>query len=82
MQLQIGMVVRSTAGKEKDGFYLVTGIGEGYVLLADGKLRTLDKPKRKNIRHIRLTATIWETEGLTDRALRRMLREYVDKGGN
>lgn len=81
MQLQVGMVVRCTAGKERDGFYLVTAAEGSYVLLADGKHRPLDKPKRKNRRHIALTETVWETGGLTDRALRRMLREFSDKGG-
>lgn len=80
MELQKGMVVRSTAGKEKNGFYLVTAIEDGCVLIADGKRRTLESPKRKNIRHIRLTNTVWETEHLTDRALRRMLREYAQTG--
>ena len=81
MQLQRGMVVRCTAGKEQNGFYLVTAVEGSYVMLADGKRRPLDKPKRKNIRHIRLTDTVWETEGLTDRALRRKLQELSDKGG-
>lgn len=81
MQLQRGMVVRCTAGKEQDGFYLVTAVEGSFVMLADGRRRPLDKPKRKNRRHIALTDTVWETEGLTDRALRRMLREYADKGG-
>lgn len=81
MQLQVGMVVRCTAGKEQNGFYLVTAAEGGYVMLADGKHRTLEKPKRKNRRHIALTDTVWETKGLTDRALRRKLRELSDKGG-
>lgn len=81
MQLQKGMVVYSTAGKEKGGFYVVTAAEGGYVLLADGKRRTLEKPKRKNVRHIRLTSTVVETEGLTNRALRKML-QIADKGGN
>lgn len=81
MQLQKGMVVYSTAGKEKGGFYVVTAMEGGYVLLADGKRRTLEKPKRKNVRHIRLTGTVVETEGLTNRALRNILR-IADKGGN
>lgn len=81
MQLQVGMVVRATAGKEQNGFYLVTALGQGYALIADGKLRTISKPKRKNVRHLAPTASVWEPEGLTDRELRRRLREYTAKGG-
>jgi ribosomal protein L14E/L6E/L27E len=75
MELQVGMVVCAAAGKEKDNFYIVTGMDGRFVYLADGKHRTLSKPKRKNVRHIRLTQTVWELEGLTDKALRRRLRE-------
>ena len=81
MRLQIGMVVCAVAGKEKNGFYLVTGLEERSVLLADGRHRPLEKPKRKNIRHIRPTSEIWETEGLTNKELRRKLCEYAAKGG-
>jgi ribosomal protein L14E/L6E/L27E len=31
-------------------------INERYLLLSDGDLRKIEKPKKKNIRHIRLTA--------------------------
>ncbi len=75
MQLKIGMVVCATAGKEKDSFYVVTQLDGNAVYLADGKHRTLEKPKRKNVRHIRPTSTVWELDGLTDRALRRKLQE-------
>lgn len=81
MQLQQGMVVCATAGKEQHGFYIVTSVDGGFVLLADGKHRTLAKPKRKNIRHIAPTSTVWDLEGLTDKALREKLREYTAKGG-
>ncbi len=81
MQVQVGMVVRATAGKEQDGFYVVTRLEDGFVWLADGKHRTLEKPKRKNMRHIRPTRHVWELDGMTDRALRRKLRDTL-QGGN
>ncbi len=83
MQLQVGMVVCATAGKEKDGFYVVTGLDAGYVYLADGKHRTLEKPKRKNRKHIRLTGDVWDLSSLTNRGLRRKLQERnAEQGGN
>jgi ribosomal protein L14E/L6E/L27E len=81
MQVQKGMVVRATAGKEQNGFYLVVALEDGFAFLADGKRRTLAQPKRKNIRHIALTSTIWDLDGLTDREVRRRLHEYAAKGG-
>jgi ribosomal protein L14E/L6E/L27E len=81
MRLQEGMVVCAVAGKEKNGYYLVVGLEERSVLLADGRHRPLEKPKCKNIRHIRPTLEVWETEGLTNKELHRKLREYTAKGG-
>jgi ribosomal protein L14E/L6E/L27E len=81
MQLQVGSVVRATAGKEQGGFYLVTALEGQYVLLADGKRRPLERPKRKNLRHIAPSSTVWEMHGLTDRELRRRLQDFAAKGG-
>lgn len=83
MQIRTGMVVCAAAGKEKDNFYLVTSVDGRFVTLADGKHRTLEKPKRKNVRHIRPTAEVWELEGLSNKELRRRLRERnAELGGN
>ncbi|MEE5992544.1 MAG: KOW domain-containing RNA-binding protein [Oscillospiraceae bacterium] len=81
MRLQRGMVVCAVAGKEKDGYYLVLKLEERFVFLVDGKHRPLEKPKRKNIKHIRPTAEVWEVDGLTNKELRRKLCEYAAKGG-
>ncbi|MBE6825760.1 MAG: KOW domain-containing RNA-binding protein [Oscillospiraceae bacterium] len=75
MQLTEGMVVCATAGKEKGSFMVVTQLDGNAVYLADGKHRTLNKPKRKNVKHIQLTRKVLVLEGLTDRALRRKLQE-------
>ena len=81
MQFQTGMVVRATAGKEQGGFYLVTALEEHFALLADGKHRPIERPKRKNLRHIAPTSTVWELQGLTNRELRRRLLDFASKGG-
>ena len=80
MQPAAGSVVRCIAGKERDGYYVVTQVRGGYVLLADGRHRLLAKPKRKNVRHIRPTQTHVDLTGMTDRALRMLLREYAAQG--
>ncbi len=52
-QLQKGMVVRVTAGKEKNSIFVV--IKEqtpDRVLIADGRHRKLAAPKAKNPRHL------------------------------
>ena len=48
----ISDVVISTAGRDKDKIFYVIGIEDNLLLLANGKDRTLDKPKRKKQKHV------------------------------
>ena len=50
--IQISDVVISTAGRDAGSCFYVIGMEGAYVFLADGKGRTLDKPKRKKLKHI------------------------------
>lgn len=47
-----GRIVISCAGRDKGRLLAVVGESEGYLLLADGKERRLEKPKLKNPKHI------------------------------
>ena len=49
--LVITDVVIPTAGKETGKRYYVVGVDGDYVLLANGKDRSLEKPKRKKRKH-------------------------------
>lgn len=49
---QISDVVVSVQGRDKGELYYVVGIQEEFLLLANGKNRTLDTPKRKKQKHI------------------------------
>lgn len=49
----LGRLVRSTAGHDRGSFLVIVGVDdEEHVLLADGRLRTIEKPKRKKLRHV------------------------------
>ena len=49
MEITTGTIVKSLAGHDKEEvFFILREEGE-YVYLVDGKYRTLDKPKKKNI---------------------------------
>ncbi|MDR5693941.1 MAG: KOW domain-containing RNA-binding protein [Armatimonadota bacterium] len=51
----LGSIVVSRAGRDEGEHYLVIGtLGEGMVLLADGDRRPVDRPKKKNIKHVRV----------------------------
>ena len=51
--IRISDVVESIAGKDKGKLFYCVGTDGVYLLLADGKGRTLDSPKRKKYKHTR-----------------------------
>ena len=50
--LFISDVVRTTSGRDEGGIYYVIQADPNYLYLANGKDRTLDKPKRKKRKHV------------------------------
>lgn len=80
MEIRTGRVVISSAGHDKGRYMLVVGANGGRLLVADGKERKLEHPKKKNIRHVRATSCSIEPEGLTDKRLRRTLSEMSRAG--
>ena len=52
----VGNVVYSKAGRDKGNYYIIVGVVDSnYVLLADGKCKKIQKPKKKKIKHLQLT---------------------------
>ena len=51
--IRISDVVVSTAGRDQNQLFYCVGTEDGYLLLANGKDRTLEKPKRKKLKHTR-----------------------------
>ena len=58
-ECNISDVVVSTAGRDCGSLFYVIGIEEAYLLLSDGRGRTLEKPKRKKRKH---TKTVLRSE--------------------
>ena len=50
--INISDVVVSTAGRDQGSLYYVISTDEMFLMLVNGKDRTLDKPKRKKRRHV------------------------------
>ena len=48
----ISDVVVSTAGRDQGDWFYVIGEEPNFLMLANGKDRTLDKPKRKKRKHV------------------------------
>lgn len=60
-ELQIGQVVRSKSGRDEGRVFVILEIlDDKYVLLVDGDLRRLDKPKKKKIMHLIIYKTVIE----------------------
>ena len=56
MEWETGAVVVSTRGRDQGRKMCVVGKKRGYVLVGDGKERPLERPKRKNPKHLEHTA--------------------------
>ena len=53
MDISKSDIVVSLAGRDKGQFFYVIDTEENYVILADGKGRKLENPKRKKLKHVR-----------------------------
>ena len=80
--LSLGSIVYSAAGHDKNRFYAVVKIEQGYIWIADGKERKLSKPKRKNPKHLARTNAVLEFSDITsDSKLRVLLRPFNQQEG-
>jgi len=72
-----GTIVKSTAGRDKDYLLCVIGWKDGLVLVADGRERPLERPKKKNPNHLapllQLNPLTWQLRG--NKALRKALNQ-------
>ncbi|MFR3811598.1 MAG: hypothetical protein ACLTXT_03705 [Ruminococcus callidus] len=55
---------------------MVLSVDGGYAEIADGKRRRLASPKRKNLRHLQRTNQCIALDGVTDKKLRNVLKQY------
>ena len=83
VEMKRGMVVKSLAGHDKTQVYVIMNVDSEYVYLADGKIRTIDRLKRKKRKHIQPTNYIDElidkSERIEDSYIRKLLKNFVAK---
>lgn len=78
----VGKIVRSSAGRDKGQYLLCVGENESFLLVCDGKRRPVERPKRKNPRHVIITDDrLPKEDAQTNRALRRSLARYAQGDG-
>lgn len=81
-------IVKSTAGRDEGDLFFVLDIQEEFLLLADGKRRRVENPKRKKRKHVTLVGEshsvvaekIRSSEKITNSELRKALAAF--SGGN
>ncbi len=82
MNLQKGQVVKSTAGHDKGELLVIAGFEQNRVLVCNGKSKGLEKPKRKNLRHIEITDTVLDGDSMaTNRKIRKTLNKLLTQEG-
>lgn len=71
-----GDLVISKSGRDKGRKLVVVKVtDENYVLIADGDLRKIEKPKVKKVKHILYAGTSAYNENMTNSELRKMLKK-------
>lgn len=53
-RMETGMFAKARAGHDAGRFYVIIGIDREYVYLADGRLKTVEKPKKKKVKHVQV----------------------------
>ena len=56
MEISKADMVESIAGRDQGKLFYVIGTEGAYILIADGKGRPLEHPKRKKLKHVRPVA--------------------------
>lgn len=88
MEVFAGEIVYSKAGRDKEKPFVVLSVLDSqYAMLADGRIRKVDKPKKKKIKHLlksgHASAYIAEklAEGMkvTNPDLKKVLAEFLNE---
>ena len=82
MNYEAGMLAWSRAGHDKDTLYVIVKTEGEYVYLSDGRLKPVEHPKKKKIRHIQIVRQIPEEllglniETIKNEEIRKAIRRF------
>jgi large subunit ribosomal protein L14e len=83
--IDVGSIVRSKAGRDSGRLFLVIAQPDPqHVLLVDGDLRRVEKPKRKKRRHLEPTVLFCQSHEigkLKNSDVRKLIHNATDKEG-
>jgi ribosomal protein L14E/L6E/L27E len=81
----VGKIVCSKAGRDKGKFFIILSVlDDKYVYICDGSLRTVEKPKKKKVKHLNFTNSVAEeirdllilNKKINSAAVRKILQSY------
>ena len=79
----LGSIAISTAGRDKDKMFIIVGVlDKEHVLIANGKSRKIEKPKRKKLKHLRavgecdLAKEMLNDKKLTNKTAAKIIASY------
>ena len=78
----VGLFAISSAGHDKGKLFIIVSDGTEYVGIADGKSRTIENPKRKNIKHLRIIKDEKAGKPVSNEEVKRAIRLRLSKGNN
>ena len=78
---EAGMLARSLAGHDKGHVYMIMDADDAYVYLADGVIRTLQKPKKKKRKHVQMICRRYDLSEIDDVKIKRVLTLFDKETG-
>ncbi len=86
MEVSIGSIVFSKAGRDKGNYFVIVALDGEYAYVCDGDLRKYEKPKKKKIKHLKVTNTVCQSVSekiadcgrVSNAELRKVLAEYCE----
>ena len=82
----VGKMAKVKAGHDKDKIYIIVRNDEKFVYLADGKLKTLQNPKKKSKKHIQpilhkidetLALKLQTNDKVIDEEIKKAVKDYL-----
>lgn len=82
----VGQLVRSKAGRDKGEVFIIYQIvDDNYVLVVDGKIRKIGKPKKKKVKHLQKFNSIIDgfenmkySNEFNDALIRRLIKTQIN----
>ena len=79
--IEKGMLAKSKAGHDKGQVYVIYDVDQTYVYLVDGNKRTMERPKKKKIKHVQMICEQETQQGIDDVGIKRRLKLFDKETG-